>query len=338
MSTDDMTGLARVPLAMLYAVESRYGIDGDELRRLSGFRAEELSDPDARVPVSKIWALWHAVIDRVDDPALGLHLGEHSRAREFGLLGYAIYHSGSLRRALVRIARYSRIVNEALEVHVLDNGECCGVVVDKEPRLDALRHPIDCRLATIVAFAREITAESIVPCEVHFPYPRPQDISHHQRLFRCPLHFEASASKLLFEPRDLDRPVVAADETLTGYLDQLAEGISRALSESVTFRQRVCRAIWSDLSGGKPSVQQVAARLGVSTRTLQRRLEEEGTSFAQELDRLRQDLATRLLQNRSLAVYEVAFLLGYAEPSTFYRAFRRWKNVSPHEYRRRSAG
>ena len=129
---------------------------------------------------------------------------------------------------------------------------------------------------------------------------------------------------------------MAADETLTGYLDQLAEGVARALSESVTFRQRVCRAIWSDLSGGKPSVQQVASRLGVSTRTLQRRLEEEGTSFAQELDRLRQDLATRLLQDRSLAVYEVAFLLGYAEPSTFYRAFRRWKNVSPHEFRRMS--
>lgn len=337
MSSDEMTGLARLPLALMAVVESRYRLDPEDLKRAAGFREEELRDPDARVPLGKIWSLWRAVIDRVDDPALGLHLGENTRAREFGLLGYAVYHSRTLRDALVRISRYSRIVNEDLVVHVLDDGDRFGVVVDKEPRLDSLRHPIDCRLATTVTIGREITGEPIAPVEVHLPYPRPADVSEYQRVFRCPVQWGAPDSKVVFDRVDLDRPVVAADDTLTGYLDQLAEDVMRTLAETVTFRQRVRHAIWSDLSGGRPSVQQVATRLGVSTRTMQRRLEEEDTSFAHELDSLRQDFATRLLQNRNLAVYEVAFLLGYAEPSTFYRAFRRWKNLSPHEYRR-SAG
>ena len=334
MSANDSSGLARVPLALLRGVERRYGTSADELKRAAGLRDEELADPDARVPVSKIWSLWRAIIDRVGDVQVGLHLGEGVRAREFGLLGYAVYHSATLRDALVRLARYSRIVNEDLVVHVLDDGERFGIMVDKEPRLDALRHPIDYRLASTVAIGREITGAAIAPLEVHLPHPRPPDLQELQRVFGCPVLFDQPESKLVFGRADADRPVVAADETLAGYLDQLAEEVVRTLAESVTFRQRVRKAIWSDLSAGKPSVQQVAARLGVSTRTLQRRLEEEHTSFAAELDSLRHDLATRLLQNRNLAVYEVAFLLGYAEASTFYRAFRRWKNQSPHEFRR----
>jgi len=334
MSPEDTTGLVRVPLGLMNGVERLYGVPRDELLRAAGIRDEELADPDARISVTKIWSLWRAVVDLVDDPDVGLRLGENVHARDFGLLGYSVYYSDSLRHALYRVARYSRIVNEDLVFHVLDEGDQLAVVVDKEPRLDALQHPVVCRLATLVAIGREITGVAFAPAAIHLPYARPSSVTEYQRVFRCPVQFGAQESKVVFEEEDLDRPVVAADETLTGYLDRLADEVLRSLSEDVTFRQRVRRAIWVDLSGGKPSVQQVASRLGVSTRTLQRRLESEGTSFAHELDMLRQDLATRLLQNRTLAVYEVAFLLGYAEPSTFYRAFRRWKNLSPHEFRR----
>src|SRR5512134_1782771 len=150
MSTNETTGLARVPLALMRNVERRYGVGREELKRLAGFRDEELADPDARVPMSKVWSLWRAIIDRVSDRDLGLRVGEDLRARELGLLGYAVYHSATLRDALVRVARYARIVNEDLVVHVLDEGDRFGMVADREPRLVVLRHPIDCRLASIV--------------------------------------------------------------------------------------------------------------------------------------------------------------------------------------------
>jgi len=337
MSPQDMTGLARIPLFLLDKVSPRYGLERAELMRLAGFRQHELDDPDSRVPLAKVWTLWRIVIEQADDPNLGLHLGIETRVRELGLVGYAAYHSQTLQTAFERIARYSRIVNEALVAHMIDDEDRGTFAVEKAPRLDSLRHPIDGRMASATAVARELTGVDINPLEVRFPYPRPSDTSEYRRIFRCTVLFDQPESMLVFGRIDLDRPVLHADETLSGYLDKLAEDSLESLSGSTTFKQRVRRTIWSELSGGKPNVRQIALHLGVSPRTLQRRLEEEHTSFAAELDSLRHEMASRLLQDRNLAVYEVAFLLGYSEPSTFYRAFRRWKRVSPHEYRQSTA-
>jgi AraC-like DNA-binding protein len=332
-----MTGLARIPIYLLEKTARRYGLDRQELMDQAGFSASELEDPDSRVPLGKICNVWRVMIDRTRDPGLGLHLGIETEVRELGLVGYAAYHSQTLRAAFDRIARYSRIVNEALVAHMIDEDDRGTFAVDKAPRLDSLRHPIDGRMASAMAVARELTGVDLTPLEVRLPYPRPEDTAEHRRVFQCPVHFDQPESMLVFRKVDLDRGVVHADETLSGYLDKLAADSLESLSADVTFKQRVRRAIWSELSGGKPNVRQIAKQLGVSPRTLQRRLEEERTSFAAELDGLRHEMASRLLQDQHLAVYEIAFLLGYSEPSTFYRAFRRWKRVSPQEYRRSSA-
>jgi AraC-like DNA-binding protein len=333
MPSQQMTGLARIPLNLLRGAE-RYGLERDELMRLAGLSPSELVDPDSRISVGKIWTLWRVVIDRIQDPQLGLHLGSGIDVREFGLIGYALYHSDTLRQALERLSRYSRIVSEALVVHYVDHGDRGQVVVDKALRLDQLRHPIDSRLASLLTTAREITGADVFALEARFPYPRPEDVAEHQRLFGGALLFDEPETMVVFARHDLDRPVVHADQTLSGYLDHLADEVLETLDQAVNFRQRVRRAIWSHLSEGKPSMRQIARQLGVSPRTLQRRLEEEKTSFAAELDSLRHEMAAHLLLDRSLAVYEVAFLLGYSEPSTFYRAFRRWERVSPQEFRR----
>jgi AraC-like DNA-binding protein len=134
--------------------------------------------------------------------------------------------------------------------------------------------------------------------------------------------------------RDVGRRVIAPDVTLAGYLDQLAEQVLRSLGERRgTSVEATARAVWARLSSGKPNLRQTAIAMGISGRTLQRRLSEDGTSFELVLDDLRRDQSISLLHDRSLAVDEVAFLLGYSEPSTFYRAFRRWHGVTPGKYR-----
>ena len=333
MSPLEMTALARVPLYVLRWSEEQ-GVARHELLNLSGIAESELTDPDARVPVSQLWNLWRILMEKIPDPHLGLHIGESSKIRDFGLVGYSIYHSRTLEVALHRVARYSRIVSEVVVIHLIRDESQGKLVIENTPRFDELRHPVDVKMSWNLAVAREVTGAEIVPLEARFPYPRPADATEHQRIFRSPLKFDQPEAMLVFRNEDLERTVVAADETLSGYLDRLAESVLKSLSESVSFTDRVRREIWSDLSSGKPSVKRVSSQLGVSPRTLQRRLEEEGTTFAAELDGLRHEMATRLLQDRNLAVYEVAFLLGYSEPSTFYRAFRRWKRLSPHEFRR----
>ncbi len=335
MSSIELTGLARIPLLILERAED-FGLDAGQLANAAGFGDGDLSDPDARVPITRLWNLWRVFIDRTSDPALGLHLGMGVRLKEFGLVGYTMLNSRTVFDAMRRLGRYSRIINETLEASVRLAPDRVNVVLGHNPRLDALRHPVDARLAALVTVARELSGHEIAPVETRFCYPAPQRVSDHRRHFRSELLFDSPNAALVFRRQDLELSVAAADKALSRYLDRYADTVLESLGGSGSFVEQVRRAVWSHLSGGPPSLQQTAATLGVSVRTLQRRLREEGTSFATVLDDFRKEMALGLLRDRTLAVYEVAFLLGYSDPSTFYRAFRRWEGIPPHEFRQKA--
>jgi AraC-like DNA-binding protein len=328
-----MTGLVRLPLGLLDAAEG-LGLDRAELMRVCDLTAEELADPDGRVPIVKHWQLWKAIIRRADDPALGLKLVEGFHTRGLGLVGYAMYHSHTLREALRRFERFSHVVSEAIRIRLTEDDATFTITTTTSRRFDRLRHPMDARLAILLKVAREITGRPIVPLEVRFDYPRPSETREHQRVFGGPLVFDADDEALVLRRSDADLPVGTGDETLGGYLDRLAEEVAASLGRRGSWIHEVRRTVWEQLCSGQPSVQRIAAELGMSARTMQRRLRDEGVSFSQVLDDLRRAMAERLLRDRELAVYEVAFLLGYSEPSTFHRAFRRWYGVAPHEFRR----
>ena len=335
MSNIELTGLARIPLLILERTGD-YGLDRHELAAAAGFK-DELQDPDTRVSVTKIWNLWRILIDRTSDPILGLHLGMDIEMRRYGLVGYAMLNSRTVLDAVRRLTRYSRIISEALEVSLSEDAERVDIGVAPNARLDALVHPVDARLTALVAAVRSLANAEIAPIEVRFPYRRPHRVSDHRRYFRCELRFDCSGSGLTFRRADLDRAVASADEALAGYLDRYAETVLASLAKHGSHAERVRRALWSQLADGPPTLRQAAATLGVSARTLQRKLSLEGTSFAEVLDEFRRAMAVSLLRDRSLAVYEVAFLLGYGDPSAFYRAFRRWEGVPPHEFRKNAS-
>jgi AraC-like DNA-binding protein len=329
------TALARVPAIMLKWAEGQ-GVDPKALAGRVDLDRQLLKDPDTRVPVSKVWDLWQILIELFPDPVLGLEMGSRLHVREMGLVGYSIYYSSTLAEALHHIARFSRIVNETMVFHAREGAEGMRISSSTIPRFDMLRHPVDARMAWTLKALREAVGAEIVPSEADLPYPRPDDVGPYSRFFRCTPRFDQPEASMTFRKEDLARPVAASDPELVRYLDQLAESVLESLGRGATFLDRVRKEIWTDLSSGKTSVGRIAHRLGVSSRSLQRRLTDEGTSFSAEFEALRREMARKLLQDRSLAVCEVAFLLGYAEASSFYRAFRRWEKVSPFEFRRRA--
>jgi AraC-like DNA-binding protein len=188
----------------------------------------------------------------------------------------------------------------------------------------------------VLTISRNIAGQQIVPREVAFPFPRPADTEAYRSCFRAPLHFDRPQGALLLSRGDLDLPVTTGDPTLRGYLEQLADQALGSIIAPSSFADRVRQVLWTRLSAGRPSLEQMSAKLGLSVRTVQRRLHQEGTSFADLLEEFRREMASHLLRDPSLAAYEIAFLLGYSDPSTFFRAFRRWYGVSPQEFRRRS--
>ena len=188
-------------------------------------------------------------------------------------------------------------------------------------------------LAALLAIGRELTGSQLAPVEVHFPYPQSQagrerypGVEGHER-------WQRARPALVLSKLDLDRAVVEADPDLGRYLERYAESVLRSLASEKPVSRQVREAIWTELKTGQPTLEQVAVDLHVSPRTLQRRLNSEGTSFSDLLEELRRSMAKLLLHRNDLAIHEVAFLLGYSEPSAFYRAFRRWQNTSPQAFR-----
>lgn len=333
----ELTGIARLPLVIL-GQASRLGLDPAELMRAASIDTLDLRDPDARVPFAMILRLWRAIVERQPDPETGLRLGSAVTVQELGLVGYAMAHSSTLAEAFRRFSRYSRIISEAVRTNLAETPHRVSLALRAHPALDALRHPVNARLAAVLAASRQITGNDIAPVEVCLPFPRPRRAGAYARVFRCALRFDQPAAAMVFRAEQTRLPIQGADATLAGYLDELASGKLRSLAEGESLAGRVRQAMWSRLSTGTPTLRQVAADLAISERSLQRRLKGHGTSFAKLLESLRREVATELLGARSLAVYELAFLLGYSEPSAFNRAFRRWTGSSPSGYRARVIG
>src|SRR5262249_23732949 len=155
-----------------------------------------------------------------------------------------------------------------------------------DPQFELLRHPIDSRLTSLLRSMRDLSGKPLRPLAVYLPYPKLRDVSAHRRFFQAPLHFNASQAALHLCTRDLDLPIGHADDALVGYLDRLASQQLKELGAGV-MSERAGRALWFELSGGNPSLSRIAAVLGISTRSLQRHLQDEGKTFRALVEELR---------------------------------------------------
>jgi AraC-like DNA-binding protein len=325
----------------LLAFAAGEGLNREALMEGAGLREGDLTDPDFPVPFSTLIALWQLIAKAkgASDPGFGVRWGASFRVRDFGLLGYAMHYSSTLAAALRRLVRYGRILTDAVafELEEADPRHRVAVAV-AHPALGAgLPFAVDSRLAALVGACRAITGVEGMPSEVTFTYPQPRITTEHRNFFRCTLRFGEALSKVVFLERDLRLPALRGDETLAGYLSDYAEHVLRTLVTGTSTRERVRSAIWAVLSEGRPTLEGIASALQMPSRTLQRRLAEEGSSLQAEAEHIRKAMAMAALRDRAIPIEEVAFILGYTEPSTFYRSFKRWTGKTPHQYRTAAA-
>ena len=331
------TVLVRVVAELLDRAEA-LGLDRVGLVRLAGLGDIETKDPDARVPVSKVIALWHLMTLHASDPAFGIRLGASMEVRKLGLVGYAMYYSSTLGQALRRLVRFGRVVNEAIQLTLEDRDPHLALSASDPYDLGGgLRYALDARMALAVSIARAITGREIVPVKVTFPIGPPKTLVHYEQFFRCPIEFNQPSCTVVLRKEDVELPVIRADEDLVGYLDDHAESVLRGLVGSGSVTERVRAALWTDLSHGPPTLACVANSLGMSPRTLQRQLGNERTSFSELVDAIRKEMAKACLDDQSISIDEIAFLLGYADTASFRRSFKRWTGKTPQLYRRSAA-
>lgn len=309
------------------------GVDRAELLCAAGLTGDDLRDPDTRLPTGRFVAMWSRLLELRPEAGLGTRIGSAMRVRNLGLVGYLMMHSPDLRSAFERLARFSHILSEANRAELEIRKDCGVFSWEADARLRVIPQTSDWVLASLVSVAEEITGGRLELIEVHLPYaePDPRPASHPAIEGRE--RWSQPHPALVLSHEQLKRPVAAAEPDLGGYLEHHAETVLASLASRSPVSRQVREAIWVELKSGQPTLERVAEDLHVSPRTLQRRLSQEGTSFSDLLEELRRSMATLLLNRNDLAIHEVAFLLGYSEPSAFYRAFRRWQRTSPQAFR-----
>jgi AraC-like DNA-binding protein len=313
----------------------RQGHDATPIRQLPGLKARNLDDPDFRLPEAVAQRAWGLAARITRDPALGLHLAESLPRGALDLVEYAFRSSPSLLSGLERLARYGRVLSDRVAGRIESGPEGVMLWFGDTGRSPLHTARAEFSLAVALRLGRDATGVDLTPVRVCFAHDAPEDTSEHRRFFHVPVTFGAGVNALVLSAADAARPLRGADAALADIVRRRLEKalVDRAQPNTDALASRVRRLLIEGLGQSTLTPAATSRALGVSTRTLSRRLAEEGTSFRQLLDAARAELAMALLQDRALSIGDIAFFLQYSEPAAFHRSFRRWTGQTPRGFR-----
>jgi len=321
----------RVSSSLLLKLEE-LGIAPLEVLRRAGLPASMFDQEKILVTTEEMFSVYRAIAESSGDPAIGLKLGTEERTERYDPIAIAALCTRSFRDALQRLARYKQLTCPE-KVEMLEVGDELGVrflwllAHEAEPPLLA-----DLCFAWIVAIARRGTGRLIRPKRVEFQRAAANG-EMYEAHFQCPVKFGAAENVLVFHKTDADEPFVTRNADLLAIVaPQLEAELSQHLARKTTGEQ-VKGVLKRMLAGQRPVLHDVAHELRLSTRTLQRRLTDEGASFQQLMKEARRELAGHYLLHSSLELNETAYLLGYEDANSFFRAFHNWEGTSPGEWR-----
>lgn len=305
------------------------------LLKAVGLDREALHDPVLRIPYADMMMLSEFAARMTKDIAFGLHVGERVEQHSYGLVGYSVITSATLGEALRCLERYLPIWTNvgAFQLNVE------GSVAHFEWKfsngsLPEPRHDVEMTMATVVRFSRFSNDAGWKPREVWFKHPKPKDVSEHARIFRAPVRFGMPADALLLDGRLLDIPLRSANPVAHQVVTDAAERVLAQDLGAASFAQSVLSFIRQRLSSGEFGLGDASRHLGLSRRTLQRKLRQESSSHRGLVEQARRDLSRYLLLGTDATATEAAYALGFSEPSAFHHAFQKWYGTPPQIYRR----
>jgi AraC-like DNA-binding protein len=317
---------------------ARLGLDTAQILGAAKLDQVTLQDPDARVPIEQVAALWRKAYELSGDPDLALHAVEALPFGAYRVVDLLASSAPTVGTAFAKVSDYFPLINDVVRLPY--------AVGEREVtiQMEAPTHPsvltrayTEYTLAAVFVRTRIATREPFPLVRVDVMHPAPADVREHSRVFQCPVRFGADACRLVIARDVWEMPCHGADDMLFSVLDTHARMLLDQRPSASELANRVRGAVETELRGGHPTLESIAKRMAMSPRTLQRRLKDEGIAFNDVVDAMRFQAAKVYLADREIAGTEIAYLLGFAEQSSFNRAFRRWTGQTPTEYRRRLA-
>jgi AraC-like DNA-binding protein len=334
----------------LLQAASLQGVSEDSVLSTAGLPVEALSVGGDRISLNDTLLLWRAAESLSADPLFGFNMGKYLQPTHFQLIAFTMLSSETLASAIDKILKYQRLISDGgafslvqkgveFELPELELPESELPKID-HPNISALvyrptvsnfsYHQIDAVMAVVAGFMNWLLSRDDVVLEVHLQHDFQPGLSQYKDFYNAPVLLNQSDNSLLFDSRLLEQRLPGFDASLAAMHEEMANGqLKRLLDPNIiTLVQE--QLIASDLEANRDVI---AKNMAMSGRSLQRKLQQEGSSFQQLLDELRHQRSLLLLQDKHLSLADVAQQLGFSESSTFYRAFKRWQGVTPGEYR-----
>jgi AraC-like DNA-binding protein len=308
--------------------------DTSTLLQQAGIDEQLLLQPENRIPFSQQALLWKLVSETSDNDSLPLIFGQQSQPGSFSMAGYIAINSQTIGEAMDASQTYQVAAGQGGELSIQRKAEHIEVhYMPVDPGSTSTKIRSCAMLAANSVLGRWLIGDIYTPELASLSMPPPRDPAPFETFFQCPVLFEQSQDFLRFPANITSTPIPHASLELFNLMRQRADKVIADSIGKESLSAQVARLLAETLMGQEPDKGFIAQQLGFSQRTLQRKLAKENSSYQEVLDQTRHSLALEYLQQAQLSVSDIAYLLGFAEPSTFYRAFKKWHAMTPGQYR-----
>lgn len=323
----------------LLQAASLQGVSEHAVLSAAGLHPEILSVVGDRISLSDTILLWRAAERLSEDPLFGFNMGQSLQPAHFQLIAFTMLSSETLASAMDKILKYQRLISDGGALSLTQpksfpssskDGMQVSALIYKPTVSDFSYHQIDAVMAAVVRFVHWLLDRDQVVLEVHLQHNVQQGLSLYQDYYQAPVLFNQEDNSLLFDSKLLTERLPGFDANLAAMHEEMADSqLRRLLAPSIITQ------VQEQLMASDPDVNrdEIAQKMAMSGRSLQRKLQQEGSSFQQLFDEFRHQRSLLLLQDKHLSLAEIGLRLGFAENSTFYRAFKRWQGITPGEYR-----
>jgi AraC-like DNA-binding protein len=333
-SSEKIHSSAELRALLAFALENR--IPAGPILYNTGLEEQDLAKPGTLISISQMFTAIQNALSRSNDPHLGLKLGLKMQITTYGMYGYALVSSTTVRAACHFAEKYQALTMP-MSTQRFRETKTHGIW-SVDPDVDGSSDPrvynfkVEHVLGTILSFARDIVDPSVKPAAIRLRYPKPRDASFYDSTFDCEIQYEQPVNELLVHLDVLDAIPRRAEEVTFSTVRQLCDEMIGRMHRSTGLTGQL-RQIFVESAGCFPPINEACELLGVSARTLRRKLGEEGSSYQALLDETRLSIAKKYLRDTELTIDEIAHRLNYSDASNFRHAFRRWTNIAPTDYR-----
>lgn len=319
---------------------SRHGADISSLIQLTGYSEKQLNDENCQLESEVYNRVVNSCVAQTGDEFFGLHLGESLNLSAAGLVAQITQTSQTVKQALEYACEFAQLACSSLPMKLEEKQDHYKLTMTPEPlwlsqSAEAVKQTIDGTLVFTIREFHELTRKQHYPLKIHLPFNKPSSMAEYERLLQCPIRFNQPETAFFFRKEDIEARIITSDYKLLRILVTHAEQRIASINQEKGFYELVKASVTALIKPEFPSIEQVASHFNISVRTLQRRLADEGHSFKEVIETLREEFAYAYLKKEELSVNQVAYLLNYTDASGFIRSFKRWTGQTPREWRTR---